>query len=302
MTADSARKTESPGGSEHPGGRDIEVSVEIAAPPAAVWRAISDGDAVACWFSPIASAEPGVGGHQTFSWGGGSEWTSWITAWEPPHHLRLVDRNPADGGTDPAEGGTDPAEGGADPAEGPSSEAGAMALDYRLTDLGGATRLDLVNSGLSTDPSWDEAFHMMQNGWRFFLWNLKHCVERHPGVRRTMISARPWVAGTRAEVWDRFFGADGLGAVPAEPGGPFSLRLDGGAALDGSAVLSDRPWAFAGRVESLDDGVLHVEMEGEGDRWKLGVWLSVYGLEEEKCKELGEALDRTVARIFPARG
>ncbi len=285
MTADNAEKTEPPT-AEPSGTRNIELSVEVAAEPDAVWRAITDGGALANWFSPSASARPGVGGHQTFSWGGNAEWTSWITSWQPPHHLHLVDRNPAEGP-------------GPDPSDGASPEAGAMALDYRLTDLGGTTRLDLVNSGLSADPSWDDAFHMMQNGWRFFLWNLKHCVERHPGVRRTMMSARPWVAGTREEVWDRIFGADGLGVVRAGPGEPFNLRLDGGVALDGSAVLSDRPWAFAGRVASLADGVLHVEMEGEGDRWKLGVWLSAYGMDEERCKELGEALNMTVARIFP---
>lgn len=284
MTADSAEQPEPPA-ARASGTRSIELSLEIAAPPEAVWHAITDGAALANWFSPTASAEPGVGGHQTFSWGGGAEWTSWIMGWEPPNHLRLVDRDPAEGsGTEPS-GGTSP-------------EAGAMALDYRLTRVGGATRLELVNSGLSADPSWDGTFHMMKNGWRFFLWNLKHFVERHPGERRAMMSARPWVAGTREEVWDRIFGADGLGAVPAAPGEQFNLRLDGGVLLAGSVVLSDRPWAFAGMVASLDDGVLHVEMEGEGDRWKLGVWLSAYGLEEDRCEELGEALNNTVARIF----
>lgn len=284
MTADSAEQPEPPA-AKPSGTRSIELSLEIAAAPEAVWRAITDGAALANWFSPTASAEPGVGGHQTFSWGGGAEWTSWIMGWEPPHHLRLVDRDPAEGS-------------GAEPSDGTSPEAGAMALDYRLTEVGGATRLELVNSGLSADPSWDGTFHMMKNGWRFFLWNLKHFVERHPGERRAMMSARPWVAGTREEVWDRVFGADGLGTVPAAPGELFNLRLDGGVVLAGSVVLSDRPWAFAGMVASLDDGVLHVEMEGEGDRWKLGIWLSAYGLEEDRCKELGEALNNTVARIF----
>ena len=277
MTADNAEKIERPT-ADPSGTRSIELSLVIAAPPDVVWRAVTDGAALANWFSPTASAEPGVGGHQTFSWGGGAEWTSWIAGWEPPYHLRLVDQKP---GEAPHEGET------------------TMALDYRLADLGGTTQLNLVNSGLSADPSWDDTFRMMHNGWRFFLWNLKHCVERHPGVQRTMMSARPWVAGTREQVWDRIFGADGLGAVPGGPGEPFDLRLDGGVALGGSAVLSDRPWAFAGRVASLDDGVLHVEMEGEGDRWKLGVWLSAYGMDEERCKELGDALNRTVARVFP---
>ena len=45
-----------------------------------------------------------------------------------------------------------------------------MSCDYHLEPRDGKTHLTLVNSGLLTDPSWDDTFHMMQNGWRFFLW------------------------------------------------------------------------------------------------------------------------------------
>ena len=265
--------------------RDIALAVEIAAPVDAVWRAITEGERVASWFAPIASAQPGEGGHLTVSWGGGAEWTSWITAWNPCRHLRLVDQHPDEA----------------------SESAAVMALDYRLTELGGATRLDLVNSGLSSAPDWDDTFHMMQNGWRFFLWNLKHFLERHPDARRRMINERPWVTGSREEVWERVFGAEGLVAVTSDGAYPgtgdrFHCVLDGLEPLEGTAVLSDRPWAFAGLVSSLNDGVLHVEMEGTGDRWKMGVWLSAYGVEEERCEEIGVALAKTVSRVFPEDG
>ena len=267
------------------GTRDIELAVEIAAPIDAVWRAITDGEAVANWFAPIASAQPGEGGHLTVSWGAGAEWTSWITAWDPCRHLRLVDQLPDEAGENPA----------------------VMALDYRLTDLGDSTRLDLVNSGLSAAPDWDDTFCMMQNGWRFFLWNLKHFLERHPGARRTMISQRPWVTGSREEVWDRIFGKKGLvdtitdGPYPGT-GDHFRCVLDGVGALEGTMVLCDRPWSFAGVVSSLNDGVLHVEMEGTGERWKMGVWLSAYGVGEEQCEKIGVALAKTVSRVFPEDG
>lgn len=257
--------------------RDIELSIEIQAPAPAVWQAISEGKRVADWFAPIASGEPGEGGHLNVSWGGDSTWTSWITAWEPFQRLRLVDELP----------------------EGTAEEGAQMALEYRLEASNGTTLLTLVNSGLSADPSWDDAVHMMTNGWRFFLWNLKHCLERHPDARRTMISERPWMTGTREEVWDAVFGPDGFGDMPAQPGDRFEIRLDGGAALEGTVILTDRPWAFAGMVASLNDGVLHVEMEGTGDRWKMGVWLSTYGVEEERCKEIGSALAQTISRLFP---
>lgn len=261
-----------------PGTRNIDLSAHIAAPPEAVWRALSEGDRLASWFSPIASVVPGEGGTVTVAWAEGAEWTNFISMWRPSEHLQLVDSPP-----DQA------------PAEG----AVPMVLDYHLEPHDDGTRMRLVNSGLLDSKDWDDTFHMMTNGWRFFLWNLKHYLERHPDTLRTMISERPWVTGTREDVWDTIFGAGGLGTAPARPGDAFSLRLDDGTALEGTTILSDRPWAFAGMVKSLNDGVLHVEMEGSGERWKMGVWLSAYGLEEERCKEIGAALAQTTSRLFP---
>ena len=280
----------------NPGTRSIDLSVEIDAPPEAVWEAISDGDRLASWFAPFASVEPGEGGSVTVAWEEGGEWSSRIAVWQPERHLRLVDELPED-------------------ADGAGVE---MALDYHLEARDGTTVLHLVNSGLPAGEESDEFFHMMTNGWRFFLWNLKHVVERHPGVSRTMISARPWVRGSREDVWERLFSEEGLGVAPNGPPSasgevaaashgtdsprraqdPFRFVLDGGKVLEGTVVLCDRPWAFAGRVASLEDGVLHVEMEGSGERWKLGVWLSAYGVEGMRCEEIGKALETTVQRLF----
>ena len=275
-----------------PGTRNIDLSVEVSASVEAVWKAISESEGLASWFSPIAAVEPGEGGSVTVAWPPGAEWTSRITAWRPGEHLRLVDELPEEAKAQGAE----------------------MAMDYHLEARDGSTLVRLVNSGLSAGEDWDEAVHMMTNGWRFFLWNLKHAVERHRGIPRTMISERPWVSGSREEVWDRLFCEDGLGEAPdgpgaAEkaagagldaPGGPFRFVLDGGEVLEGTVVLSDRPWAFAGMVATLDNGVFHVEMEGSGDRWKLGVWLSAYGVEQTRCKEVGEGLKKTINRLLPA--
>ncbi len=260
--------------------RSIELSVDIDAPVEAVWRAITDSGAVVNWFAPIASGEPGLGGHLTVAWAEGADWTSIISVWRPVEHLQLVD--------------------------GPPDEAAAegavpIVLDYHLEARNDGTCVHLVHSGLSASKGWDEAFHMMTNGWRFFLWNLKHYLERHSDARRDMISERPWVTGTREEVWDTIFGDEGLGMVPAQPAEAFRLRLDGGHILEGKVVLCDRPWAFAGVVTSLNDGILHVELEGTGERWKMGVWLSAYGLGEERCTETGEALGQTISRLFPGQ-
>ena len=114
-----------------------------------------------------------------------------------------------------------------------------------------------------------------------------------------MISARPWVTGSREKVWGRLFGEEGRSLAV---GDSFHFALDGSEVLEGGVVLCDRPWAFAGKVETLNDGVLHVEMEGSGERWKMGVWLSAYGVGEGRCDRVGEALERTIGRLFPGEG
>lgn len=277
--------------------RDIELSVGIAAPVDDVWRAISTGDGIARWFAPFASVEEGEGGTVGLAWEEGAEWPSRITLWQPGERLRMVDLSDPEAAT----------------------QGTALTVDYHLSTADGKTRVRLVNSGLPATPDFDDHFHMMTNGWRVFLWNLKHAVERHPGVSRRVISVRPWVTGSREEVWERLFGeevgkrgdvdafADSTpaGAISTRSlavGDPFHRVLDGGEVLSGTIVFADRPWAFAGIVESLNDGVLHVEMEGSGERWRMGVWLSAYGVGKRRCDRVAAALDSTLGRLFPGEG
>ncbi len=255
--------------------RSVDIEAEIDASPEAAWRALTQPEEISRWFAPDVTGEPGPGGHITVSWGGG-EWTSKIVAWNPGSHLGLRDMLPE--GQEPPEPGT--------------------ALDYFIESRNGKTVVRIVNSGFSADDEWADFFHMLENGWAFFIWNLRHYLERHPGTPRTMISARPWVSGSKEEVWSRMFGPDGLCDVPPKAGEAFALKLED-AVLEGSAVLADRPWAFAGRLSSLNDGVLHVEMEGSGDRWKVGFWMSAYDVGPERCGALQAALDAEMARLFP---
>lgn len=255
--------------------RDVDMEVEVDAPADAVWRALTQPEEISRWFAPSVSGEPGPGGHITVSWGGG-EWTSEIVTWDAGRHLGLRDMVPE--GQEPPEPGT--------------------ALDYFVEEREGKTVVRMVNSGFSAADDWNDFFHMLENGWAFFLWNLRHYLERHRGTPRNMISSRPWVSGSRDEVWDRVFGPEGIADAPDGAGEPFTVTL-GDTTLEGESVLSDRPWAFAGRLSSLDDGVIHVEMEGAGDRWKMGLWLSGYGVEQARCEELQSALDAQMARLFP---
>lgn len=257
--------------------RDIELPVEIAAPVEDVWEAIATRGGIERWFAPFATVEEGAGGTISVAWEKGAYWPSRITVWRPGEHLRMVDLSDPEAAT----------------------RGTALTVDYHLSTSEGRTRVRLVNSGLPAMPDFDEHFHMMTNGWRVFLRNLKHAVERHPGIPRRMISARPWVTGSREEVWRRLFGEEGRSPSPDDS---FRFGLDGREPLEGEVVLCDRPRAFAGIVRSLNDGLLHVEMEGSGERWRMGVWLSVYGMRDARCDRVGEALERTVGRLFPGEG
>ena len=252
--------------SDAPDTRAVDLTVEIRATPEQVWRAITDPDELTRWFPPLASGDPREGGHLTVAWEEGGEWTSRIVAWEPGVHLRLEDELPEE-----------------------VREKGVVtAIDYFIEARGGTTVVRLVNSGFSADAEWDDYFHMLENGWTFFLWNLKHYLERHPGTKRRMISVRPTVDGSREEVWGRLFGADGP-IRAGDPGQPFRLSL-GNEVLEGTTVLSDAPWAFAGVLPSLGDATLHVELEGK----KLGVWLGVYGMEEGQVDHVRAALEPVI--------
>ena len=76
--------------------RDIELSVEIAAPVDDVWEAVATGDGVARWFAPFASVEEGEGGTVTVAWAEGADWPSRITVWKPGKRLQMVDLSDAD--------------------------------------------------------------------------------------------------------------------------------------------------------------------------------------------------------------
>lgn len=242
-----------------------------------MWEAVSTRAGIERWFAPFASVEEGEGGTVGLAWEKGADWPSRITVWRPGERLQMVDLS--------------------DPEA--AAQGTALTVDYHLSAAHGKTRIRLVNSGLPATPDFDEHFHMMTNGWRVFLWNLGHAVERHPGVPRRVISARPRVTGSRQEVWRRLFGEEGRSFAA---GGSFHLDLDGGEALAGRVVLCDRPWALAAMLESLNDGVLHVETEGSGERWRIGVWVSAYGVGEDRCDRVGEALQRTMGRLFPGDG
>src|SRR4029450_13491286 len=65
-----------------------------------------------------------------------------------------------------------------------------LAIDYYVEVHGGRVRVRLVHSGFDDSDSWDGYIDGLDAGWTFFLFNLKHALERHRGVDRLQLSAR----------------------------------------------------------------------------------------------------------------
>ncbi len=261
--------------------RSIDLSIEIDAPVDVVWRAISEADELIRWFPMEAEIEPRVGGRLWVSWGEGLAWTSRIEVWEPNRRQRSV--------TEPPEGAAASAESG-DAAATPVQ----VAVEYTLEARGGRTVLRLVHSGFDAAAEWDTFYDATERGWTYFLRHLRHYIERHRGVaRRVMRWRRPFTIAA-AEMWKLLGDPSALGFASVRAGSAWSIpRLAGGDAT-GEVWMAEAPWTFAGTIPDLDDAVLFVEIEPGMDGTHCGVWLSTYGLDEQRCAALQRALDQAL--------
>jgi len=260
--------------------KDIDLSIEIDASPEAVWRAISDGEELGRWFPLEAEVVPGVGGTVTVAWGPDVVGTGNIDVWEENRRLRYVESG-GDQDVVVQEGG---------------DEAAVVAVEYTIEGRGGRTVLRLVNSGFSADDDWAEYFDTVESGWRYFLLNLKHYLERHDGTPRRMVWDRREISLPKPDAWEQLFGAGGLVAT----------QLPGAAGQDGTlwsghpvaVEMVAHPLHLACRCEELNDALLFVELEPGQDTYSLGVWLSLYGVAEDQAQELERSLGDCLERLF----
>jgi uncharacterized protein YndB with AHSA1/START domain len=232
--------------------RIVDLSIEVAAPASAVWRALTEAEELTRWFPPIARVEPGPGGTVFMSWGEGVEGTATIEVWEPNRALRL-------------------------------SESNGFAVDYFIHAQGEVTVFRVVHSGFGADASFDAQYEGTLEGWTYFLFNLKHYLERHAGQPRHLITVRVPVDTTREAAWRRLVGEKGLALSPspAQKGDGYRMHL--GNSYYTGRVASYRPArSFAGTVSELNDGLLFVELEAGSASWHCGFWLSVYGQEPDR--------------------
>ncbi len=265
--------------SEKKGTKSIDLTVEIDAPPEAVWEAVSSAEELQCWFPLNAEIEPGEGGTVTIDWGPDVRGTADIEVWDEGRRLVYVERPWGE----PAEGGAD----AADPVR--------VAVEYTIEARGGRTVLRMVNSGFSADADWSEYIDTLDSGWRYFLYNLKHYLENHRGTPRRMVWDRRKIALPKDEAWPVLFGPEGLAetSLPAEEGAP--VRLWSG--QRGAVTMLAPPIHFACRCDELNRALLLVELEPGEPPYSVGVWLSLYGVDEETARSLEDSLKQRMTRL-----
>jgi uncharacterized protein YndB with AHSA1/START domain len=241
--------------------RSIDLTVDTSASLDAVWRALTDPKELERWFPMQASGTTGPGGHITLSWGPPMEWTTEVKVWDPPKHIQFAD--PAD----------------------PSRPEAALRLDFHVETRAGRTVVRLVHSGFDASADWDDQFTSTTNGWRYFLMNLRHYLERHDHTPRTMVWERRQMTKPPSDVWASLFEEPVLGGV-----------------VETKLEEVSRGWHAWGRIPSLNDALLFVEFEG-GPRatgGNVGVWISTYGVPAAKTSALQTALTAALDRRLGA--
>jgi uncharacterized protein YndB with AHSA1/START domain len=249
--------------------RVLDLTIDIDATLEEVWQALTTGEGIARWFAPHAAVTPGEGGSVSVGWDPKEMWDAPITVWEPLRRMQTVSEMPSADG-----------------------RVVRLAIDYYLEVQGGRVRVRLVHSGFDDSESWDGYIDGLDAGWTFFLFNLKHALERHRGVDRRQLWAR-FRTTARAGEDHPVFGATGLRVRPPigglRPGDACRLSL-GGVEVDATVAVRHASRTIAFIVPAWNDALLFVEREGMKETHQLGVWLSLYGVPETTAAPLGQGL------------
>jgi uncharacterized protein YndB with AHSA1/START domain len=252
-----------------PTDRVIDLTIEIDATLEEVWQALTTGEGIARWFAPHAAVTPGEGGSVSVGWDPNEMWETPITVWEPQRRMQTV-------------------------SEMPTKDGGVvrLAVDYYLEVHGGRVRVRLVHSGFDDSGSWDDYIDGLDAGWTYFLFNLKHALERHRGVDRRQLSAR-FRTTARAGEDHPVFGPRGLRVHPPlaglRPGDACRLSL-GGADVATTVAVRHAQRTVAFLIPAWNDALLFVEREGMKEAHGLGIWLSLYGVPEATAAPLRQGL------------
>ena len=259
--------------------RGLSVEMTIDAPASAVWKALTDATELTRWFPTGASVTPGAGGKIVYIWNeyDNLEFASNISIWKENEHLRLEDN-----------------------FGGPTH----VVTDYLLESDGNSTKLRLVQSGFTSDESWDEMYDGVRRGWAFELRGLRHYLENHLGKDRTPIClTRPIGDAAPKDVWAKLTNGSAafLRGYSSDSKEGDAVRIptpDG--ETEAHIVLINGSRQVVLCVPSLNDAYLRVTVEpdcasGNGGL-AAGIWCSAYSIDAK----LADALKAVWGEALPA--
>jgi uncharacterized protein YndB with AHSA1/START domain len=249
--------------SEKKKAREHAHEFEIAAPPAEVWKAITDAESLANWFPFEARVEPGPGGKIVLRWGPELECVCRVEVWEPERHLR-----------------TTWMEKPATAKEGGPGALLPLAVDWRIEGRKGSTILRLVHSGFEAGKEWDEYYDGTRRGWEFELRSLQLYLGRHRGERRTVTWVRRPTSCSVEEAWDRVTGPRGLRLPTPLPvaGLRMTLTTAAGDKFAGEVLACERPADLAMSLDSFGGALLRYGHETCFGRPEAQIWLYTWGV------------------------
>jgi uncharacterized protein YndB with AHSA1/START domain len=260
--------------------RSFENEIEIAAPPADVWRALTDGEELARWFAVAAEVEPGEGGCWKVSWDESPVVeVGKIQVWEPGRHLRLAQEGVR------------------------GAEAVVRIEDFELVALDGGARtlLRIVSSGFGSDASWDDEFEGTKNGWAVFIRNLRHYLERHAGQRcRSVGFPFAGLALSKPEAFARLFGVGGVLPIaePLEEGRRVEIATSFGKTIHATIDFARPPALLGLAVDGL--GLVRAEFVGS-ERLFVHVMLLAHGDDFQAALDaIGKPLSGAIASALEA--
>ncbi|MGO8831039.1 MAG: SRPBCC family protein [Steroidobacteraceae bacterium] len=134
--------------------------IEVDAPAARVWRALTDPALVCIWSGQEAQIDAREGGLYRIGTRTTGTREAHIDIFEPNRRLRLIYFNSPDL---------------------PSSDSAVVddfLLDVRKGE--GTTSLRLLGSGVPEEPSWDHTYVRLRMGWERFMARIKVTLESPP--------------------------------------------------------------------------------------------------------------------------
>jgi len=268
--------------------RKIELSTQLDADVAAVWKALTNAEELKRWFPLDATVKPG---EVQLSWGDYHTWKFHIQEAIEHKYLKMVYEHGADfPEMDPDK---------RHPGQIINSHPVQLVLEYFLETEKGRTFLRLVHSGFGPDTNWDDEYNAVNRGWHAEMQSLKHYINHHLGEDRAVAWSR-MVLPDHADVEKAWHTLMHATAGFAGAGNAYTLRAPQGALYEGTILFLNPPYDFSGTVQHLNNALFRVTIEVFGRYREVSLWLATYGLSAATLQAFRQEWDAQLQRLFNA--